>query len=177
METFSITGNSSSFIILTRPSTRHKPIFLPQRHTFNPIRCTNTDNNNNSSSSSSSNTTNDDANSVQVQAPTTTPTTPVEISFRRRSRRQAKRLRENENSGMQKARVETPPKKWEDMSLSEKAVELYVGEKGALFWLNKFAYASIFIMIGGWIAFRFVGPAFNLYQLDGPLLSPSDVFK
>ena len=91
METFSITGNSSSFIILTRPSTRHKPIFLPQRHTFNPIRCTNTDNNNNSSSSSSSNTTNDDANSVQVQAPTTTPTTPVEISFRRRMKAQVEK--------------------------------------------------------------------------------------
>lgn len=179
METFSISRNSSSLIILTRPSTRHKPIFLPQRHgslTFNTIRCTTTDNNNNNTSNN--NTTNDDANSVQVQAPMATPTNPVEISFRRRSRRQAKRLREND--GMQsttKGRVETPPKKWEDMSLSEKAVELYVGEKGALFWLNKFAYASIFIMIGGWIAFRFVGPAFNLYQLDGPLLSPSDVFK
>ncbi|KAL4382235.1 hypothetical protein AHAS_Ahas04G0213200 [Arachis hypogaea] len=70
-----------------------------------------------------------------------------------------------------------PKKKWEEMTLNEKAVELYMGEKGALFWLNKFAYASIFIMIGAWILFRFVGPALNLYQLDSQPLNPSDVFK
>lgn len=56
-------------------------------------------------------------------------------------------------------------------------MELYVGEKGALFWLNKFAYASIYIMIGAWIVFRFVGPALNIYQLDAPVLTPSDVLK
>ncbi|KAL9327128.1 hypothetical protein ACSQ67_007773 [Phaseolus vulgaris] len=180
METISFSPNSSSLIVLTRrslPSSRHSQIFLPHRHAslrFNPICCTTTDNNN--SSSSSSNTTNDDANSDQ--APGAAPANPVELSFRRRSRRQARRQREREN-GMQSTdrRVESPPKKWEDMTLSEKAMELYVGEKGALFWLNKSAYASIFIMIGGWIVFRFVGPAFNLYQLDGPPLSPTDVFK
>lgn len=70
-----------------------------------------------------------------------------------------------------------PPKEWESMSLNEKAVELYMGEKGLLFWLNKFAYASIFIVIGGWILFRFVGPSLNLYQLDTPPLSPQSMFK
>jgi len=177
METISISPNSSSLTVLTRrslPFTRHTQIFFPHRHaslSFNLICCTTTDNN-----SSSSNTSNDDADSVQ--APSAAPVNPVELSFRRRSRRQARRQREREND-MQSTnrRVESPPKKWEDMTLSEKAVELYVGEKGALFWLNKFAYASIFIMIGGWILFRFVGPAFNLYQLDGPPLSPTDVFK
>ncbi|XP_020202170.1 uncharacterized protein LOC109787965 [Cajanus cajan] len=169
METFSLSRNPSSLIILSRPSlpsTRHSQISLPHRHSFNPITCTSSDNN-------SSNTSTNDVDANSVQAPSSSA---VEISFRRRSRRQAKRQRESENST--KARVtETPPKKWEDMNLSEKAMELYVGEKGALFWLNKFAYASIFIMIGGWILFRFVGPAFNLYQLDGPPLAPSDVFK
>ncbi len=63
------------------------------------------------------------------------------------------------------------------MSITEKAIELYVGEKGMLFWLNKFAYASIFIVIGAWILFRFVGPALNLYQLDSAPLSPSSIFK
>ena len=67
-------------------------------------------------------------------------------------------------------------KGWEDMSLAEKAVELYVGEKGLLFWLNKFAYASIFIMVGAWILFRFVGPSLGLYQLDAPPLPPTAVF-
>jgi len=67
-------------------------------------------------------------------------------------------------------------KGWEEMSLAEKAVELYVGEKGLLFWLNKFAYASIFIMVGAWILFRFVGPSLGLYQLDAPPLPPTAVF-
>uniref|UniRef100_A0A0D9WU54 Uncharacterized protein n=1 Tax=Leersia perrieri TaxID=77586 RepID=A0A0D9WU54_9ORYZ len=67
-------------------------------------------------------------------------------------------------------------KEWEEMSLAEKAGELYVGEKGLLFWLNKFAYASIFIMVGAWILFRFVGPSIGLYQLDAPPLAPTDVF-
>ncbi|KAM0846376.1 hypothetical protein ACQ4PT_055710 [Festuca glaucescens] len=68
-------------------------------------------------------------------------------------------------------------KGWDEMSLAEKAMELYVGEKGALFWLNKFAYASIFIMAGAWILFRFVGPLTGLYQLDAPPLAPTDVLR
>jgi p-aminobenzoyl-glutamate transporter AbgT len=36
--------------------------------------------------------------------------------------------------------------------------ELYMGRRGVLFWLNKAAYASVFILIGGWVIFRFVGP-------------------
>lgn len=67
-------------------------------------------------------------------------------------------------------------KEWEEMSVGEKAAELYVGEKGLLFWLNKFAYASIFIMVGAWILFRFVGPSLGLYQLDAPPLPPTAVF-
>ncbi|KAL3688544.1 hypothetical protein R1sor_014853 [Riccia sorocarpa] len=66
-------------------------------------------------------------------------------------------------------------KKWEEMSILEQAWSLYIGEKGFLFWLNKLAYASIFLVIGGWIVFRFVGPALGWYELDSPLLSPSEV--
>lgn len=69
------------------------------------------------------------------------------------------------------------PKDWESMNLTEKATELYIGEKGLLFWLNKLAYASIFLVIGGWILFRFVGPALNLYQLDAPPLAPTSILK
>lgn len=68
-------------------------------------------------------------------------------------------------------------KGWEEMSLGEKAVDLYVGEKGLLFWLNKIAYASIFIMVGAWVLFRFVGPSLGLYQLDAPPLPPTAVFS
>lgn len=68
-----------------------------------------------------------------------------------------------------------PAKAWDDMSLPEKAWELYIGEKGALFWLNKLAYASIYLIIGGWIVFRFIGPALGWYELDSGLLPPSQV--
>lgn len=81
------------------------------------------------------------------------------------------------NKAAEASSTTPPPKDWKDMSITEKAIELYVGEKGALFWLNKFAYASIFIVIGAWILFRFVGPALNLYQLDSAPLSPSSLFK
>ncbi|CAN1289206.1 hypothetical protein LINPERPRIM_LOCUS20164 [Linum perenne] len=100
------------------------------------------------------------------------------VRFRRRSsKRRARQRGEGVNGGAASRTTKDPPKKWEDMSMGEKAMELYVGEKGALYWLNKFAYASIFIVIGGWIVFRFVGPALNLYQLDAPPLPPSAMFK
>ncbi|OAY77392.1 hypothetical protein ACMD2_10262 [Ananas comosus] len=104
---------------------------------------------------------------------TKTPRTTLNIKYRVRSKNQAKQ---------RKAAAEAPPspppkKEWDAMTLGEKAVELYVGEKGLLFWLNKFAYASIFIVIGGWVLFRFVGPSLGLYQLDSAPLSPSSIFK
>ncbi|KAI4331393.1 hypothetical protein MLD38_029583 [Melastoma candidum] len=107
---------------------------------------------------------------------------PLEIRYRRRSRKR-RQLREEDiigSAGKRElaARTKPPePNKWEDMTVVEKAVELYMGEKGLLFWLNKFAYASIFIVIGGWVLFRFVGPSLNLYQLDTPPLSPQSILK
>ncbi|CAI8609037.1 unnamed protein product [Vicia faba] len=182
MGTTSLSSNSPSLIniILTRrstslPSTRHNNFLTLQLHTsltFHSITC------NSSSNSNPANTDQDETGSIQ--APTTTPAEPVELRLKRRLRRQAKRQRENgtvTNSIEQPSKAKAAPKKWEEMNLTEKALELYVGEKGALFWLNKFAYASIYIMIGAWIVFRFVGPALNVYQLDSPLLSPADVLK
>ncbi|CAN0927054.1 hypothetical protein LINGRAHAP2_LOCUS35667 [Linum grandiflorum] len=99
------------------------------------------------------------------------------VRFRRSSSKRRARQRGEAVGGTASRATKDPPKKWEEMSMGEKAMELYVGEKGALFWLNKFAYASIFIVIGGWIVFRFVGPALNLYQLDAPPLPPSAMFK
>ncbi|KAG8366702.1 hypothetical protein BUALT_Bualt17G0106900 [Buddleja alternifolia] len=121
----------------------------------------------------------DNGNDVNPSPPVRPPITPpdtVEIRFKRGSRRRRKQQEEDEanKTPLKKA---SPPKDWDSMTLTEKAIELYVGEKGALFWLNKFAYASIFIVIGGWIVFRFVGPALNLYQLDTPPLAPDAMFK
>ncbi|XP_030468565.1 uncharacterized protein LOC115687219 [Syzygium oleosum] len=111
-------------------------------------------------------------------APPAVPPDEVEVRFRRASRRRRRQPRGDEAVTVAaKERAAPPPKKWEEMSVAEKAVELYVGEKGLLFWLNKFAYASIFIVIGAWILFRFVGPALNLYQLDTPLLAPTSLLK
>lgn len=116
---------------------------------------------------------------TKAEATPTAPTQPkpqintLNIRYRARSKRQAKKQQEQ-----QTVEAAQPPKKdWESMTLAEKALELYVGEKGLLFWLNKFAYASIFIIIGGWILFRFVGPYLGLYQLDAPPLSPTSILK
>ncbi|KAG6558239.1 hypothetical protein Mapa_000422 [Marchantia paleacea] len=91
-----------------------------------------------------------------------------------------RRQRREGGSGEPKPRPAPPSqpkaeKKWEDMSLLEQAWSLYIGEKGFLFWLNKLAYASIFGLIGGWIVFRFVGPALGWYELDSPLLPPDQL--
>ncbi|XP_015962818.1 uncharacterized protein LOC107486760 [Arachis duranensis] len=176
METTSL----SSHFILTRhliPSSRshkHKQFLQPQQNQHQlslRFKCSSSNNDNSSDLNSSSSS---------VQAPTDSAA--VGVRFRRRSsRRQSRKQENNNNDGGVATRMgnvkSAPKKKWEEMTLNEKAVELYMGEKGALFWLNKFAYASIFIMIGAWILFRFVGPALNLYQLDSQPLNPSDVFK
>ena len=166
---------SSTTLIFTKITHRQSQIFLPCRKQPRRISPIITNSTNTSSNTNNNNTSGDTAQPPPV------PPNPVEIKFRRRSsRRRSRQQAEDGAAGRgqaMKAKVEEPPKKWEDMNITEKAIELYVGEKGLLFWLNKFAYASIFIVIGGWILFRFVGPSLNLYQLDTPPLSPSSVFK
>lgn len=103
--------------------------------------------------------------------PTVSPPDAVEIRFKRGSRRRRKQVEDVKKAPIKQV------KDWDSMTFKEKAVEVYVGEKGVLFWLNKLAYASIYIIIGGWIVFRFVGPALNLYQLDTPPLAPTSLFK
>ncbi|TVU21463.1 hypothetical protein EJB05_31099, partial [Eragrostis curvula] len=129
--------------------------------------------------------------STDTTTPSNTPPKPVGIKNRLRARNQGQAARrvvqmdappelvtpkKKKASAAAAAPRRESPKKWEEMSLPEKALELYVGEKGLLFWLNKFAYASIFIMVGAWILFRFVGPSLGLYQLDAPPLPPTAVF-
>ncbi|KAL5199723.1 hypothetical protein ABZP36_020926 [Zizania latifolia] len=144
-----------------------------------------------------------DTSPTTADAPTDAPPTqtstppsgskPTSVKNRLRARNQARRVPEvspapveismKATKSKSASAASAPPrrekqrsKKWEEMDLAEKAVELYVGEKGLLFWLNKFAYASIFIMVGAWILFRFVGPSIGLYQLDAPPLPPTAVF-
>ncbi|KAL6222285.1 hypothetical protein ACLB2K_005677 [Fragaria x ananassa] len=156
-------------LALAKPTRNH--IILPTRPQRLPVTpiCSSSD----GGSSTSPDTT--DSNSAP------TPTDTVGIRFKKRSRKKAKQQkeqREGEGSGERFMTAEAAvPKKWEEMSLGEQALELYLGEKGLLYWINKFAYASIFIVIGAWILFRFVGPALNLYQLDSAPLSPSAILK
>lgn len=67
--------------------------------------------------------------------------------------------------------VKEEPKK-KDLGPVETVREILYGEKGFLFWLNRLAYYAIFGVIGGWIVFRFVGPALGLYELVDPLGVP-----
>lgn len=127
-----------------------------------------------SSSSSDSNITT--SNGIgNTSPPVPPPTPPPEQVLFRRGRRRSRKEKEDAVATGQPKKVEK--KDWDSMTMSEKAIELYVGEKGILFWLNKLAYASIYVMIGGWILFRFVGPALNLYQLDSAPLPPTALLK
>lgn len=49
---------------------------------------------------------------------------------------------------------------------------VYAGRRGVLFWANKAAYASVFILLGGWVIFRIVLPNLGLYQLTGDVTMP-----
>ena len=55
----------------------------------------------------------------------------------------------------------------------QKASELYMGQRGFLFWANKAALWSVGLLIGGWVIFRFVGPSLGLYQLANDLSTPN----
>ncbi|KAB2618160.1 hypothetical protein D8674_014029 [Pyrus ussuriensis x Pyrus communis] len=171
----SSTPASPTHLALKKSSlTKHNHIFSPAARP-RPLRIS-TLVYNTTGSDGGGNTSSLDTDGNSVAAPDATG-----VRFKKRSRRRTKQQREEggERDGgrVMKAQASAAPKKWEDMSLGEKALELYVGEKGALFWLNKFAYASIYIVIGAWILFRFVGPALNLYQLDAPPLSPTSILK
>lgn len=67
------------------------------------------------------------------------------------------------------------PSGWDDMNPVQKAGELWAGKRGALFWANKSAWASLFIIGGAWVLFRIVGPLTGLYTLKNDLLSPPNL--
>ncbi|XAR57974.1 hypothetical protein NMG60_11026297 [Bertholletia excelsa] len=169
---------NATLVSLTKPFTTssHVPSVVqnhrPRSTKLLPIKSGSGDGNKATSS--------DGGNASPPVPPPITPPETVEIRFRRGSRKRSKRQQKQQDgatNGLPNKAGTPAPKDWESMTLTEKAMELYMGEKGLLFWLNKFAYASIFIIIGGWILFRFVGPALNLYQLDSPPLSPTSMFK
>lgn len=63
------------------------------------------------------------------------------------------------------------PDGWEEMNPFEKVTQLYMGERGLLFWANKAALASIVGLIVAWALFRFAGPLLGMYQLENDITS------
>ncbi|GFY80439.1 hypothetical protein Acr_01g0002480 [Actinidia rufa] len=169
---------NTTAISIPKPFTTtaaHIPSTTPHRHlrppAIVPIKCKSSGDNTPTTASNSS----DNASPPVPPPPPVTAPDGVEIRFRRGARRKSRQQQQDGiTNGLPK---NAEPKDWESMTITEKAVELYVGEKGLLFWLNKLAYASIFVIIGAWILFRFVGPALNLYQLDSAPISPTSMFK
>ena len=67
------------------------------------------------------------------------------------------------------------PEGWDRMDTGRKAVELWAGKRGGLFWLNKIAVASVIGLAAGWVLFRFIGPALGLYELKESFLAPPNL--
>ena len=61
------------------------------------------------------------------------------------------------------------------MNAKEKVTQVLYGKRGFLFWLNWLAFRSVFLLLGLWIFFRFIGPATGLYALKDAW-TPPDVF-
>ena len=61
------------------------------------------------------------------------------------------------------------PEGWNDLNAAEKVYELYVGERGLLYWVNRVAFAALVSLGVSWVLFRFVGPLLGLYELRSNL--------
>jgi hypothetical protein len=48
----------------------------------------------------------------------------------------------------------------------EKATELYLGERGILYWSTQLTIGGLVLLVVAWVGFRFLGPAFGLYSLE-----------
>jgi len=66
------------------------------------------------------------------------------------------------------------PEGWDEMDTGKKIIEGLYGKRGFVYWLNWLSFRFIFVLLGGWIVFRFVGPAINAYQLTNDF-SASDI--
>lgn len=58
------------------------------------------------------------------------------------------------------------PEGWDQMTGQQKAMQLYMGERGMLFWSAKIATGSVVALAGTWIIFRFVLPGLGIYEIN-----------
>lgn len=65
------------------------------------------------------------------------------------------------------------PEGWEDMSVAEKMVELYLGDRGFLYWSTQLAVGGVVTLLVAWVFFRFVGPSLGLYRLANDITTPN----
>ncbi len=65
------------------------------------------------------------------------------------------------------------PEGWDKMDPLEKMNELYLGQRGFLFWSTKLATNGVIVLGVAWVLFRIVGPALGLYQLADDINTPS----
>lgn len=64
------------------------------------------------------------------------------------------------------------PDGWEGMDGAQKVTQLYMGERGFLFWATRLAWWSVIGLAGAWVVFRFVLPGLGLYDLQGGVPQP-----
>lgn len=77
--------------------------------------------------------------------------------------------RQQESSAGQRAewkKGQLFPEGWEEMDPIEKATELYLGERGMLYWATQLTIYGLVALVVAWIAFRFIGPSVGLYALE-----------
>ena len=65
------------------------------------------------------------------------------------------------------------PEGWEDMNPLQKATELYLGERGFLYWSSQLAIGGTVVLVVAWVFFRFIGPSVGLYQLSNDINTPN----
>ena len=65
------------------------------------------------------------------------------------------------------------PEGWDNMDPLQKINELYLGQRGFLFWSTKLATGGVVVLGVAWVLFRIVGPALGLYQLADDINTPS----
>ena len=65
------------------------------------------------------------------------------------------------------------PEGWDQMDPIAKFTEIYLGQRGILFWSTKLATNGVIALAVAWALFRFVGPALGLYQLTNDISTPN----
>ncbi len=65
------------------------------------------------------------------------------------------------------------PEGWDAMDPIEKATELYLGERGILYWSAQLTIGGLVLLVVAWVGFRFIGPALGLYNLTNDISTPN----